>query len=251
MRIDCSNYTKQNTSFGYFLPEYCDSRQNMTTQELLHEVAQQKRAESKESYEEYMNAIDNFRRRRFDATELKHEYEPQIKECGRNAVKSYNKYLDRLDIPVCEGMDLVTQTREVKIKEKPLKRLLNFLQGKKPQTETITERVKKPVQFRDLSRMNATVTGVIFERLGKFINGRTPVDYFSLKLETGKGHQLTIDKTKAAPDYIESLDVANKKFQKMLSSAEGLNELGDKIDECIKDDYESHCKWILHQNRDK
>ena len=247
MKVNCTDYTKQNTTFGYFLPEYCDAKKTVRTSDFISNVCQIKRAEGKEAYDEYMTALDNFRRRRFDATELHSEYKPKMAEYGKRAEKDYNRFIDDLEPPVYEGMKLVTQTREVEIKEKPLKRFLNFIKGKKPQTETITERVEKPVQYYDLSRINAKVSGIEFARYGSFFTGDNPPrDYYELNFKVGNSFPITLERHSA--DYNNS-SRADKSFQKMLSSAEGLNELGNKIDENLKDSFKSHCEFIIDMEK--
>ena len=244
MKINCTNYTKQNTTFGYMLPEYCDNKHEVRTSDFIYDVCQKKRAEGKESYDEYMNALDNFRKKRFDATELHDTYKPQISKYGKKAIKDYNRFIGELEPPVYSVMKQKTQTREVEVKENPFKRLKNFIKGIPPKTEMITETVEEPVEYYDLSRINAKVSGVEFARYGSFFTGDNPPrDYYELNLKVGNRFPITLERHSA--DYSNS-SRADKSFQKMLSSAEGLNELGNKIDESLKDSFKSHCEFIMH-----
>jgi len=250
MKVNCTDYTKQNTTFGYFLPEYCDAKKTVRTEDFISNICQIKRAEGKGAYDEYMNALDNFRRRRFDATELHREYKPKMAEYGKRAVKDYNRFIDDLKPPVYEVMKPVTQTREVEIKEKPLRRFVNFIQGKKPQTEMITETVEKPVQYYDLSRINAKVTGIEFARYGSFFTGDNPPrDYYELNCKVGNCSPFNLIRVSASSRYHDNTDVIDGRFQKMLSSADGLKELGKEIDRNLESYYEHHCDFIIEMEK--
>lgn len=245
-KIDCS---KKSMSFGYNLPKYCDYKQSILTEDFIARVCQKKLAKSQAEYEKYMLALNNFKKKRFDARSLRNFYKPRMLNSGERGLQEWNELVAEFAPDTCTVMESKQVTREVKVKESFFRRFLNFIQGKPLKTEKITETVEKPVEYYDISKINAYVTEPEFRRYGSFFTGDNPPhDCYEISAEAGKESVSLARFSQNGNHYFDADESADKWLQASLSSAKSLDELGTQITEKLEQDFKSRCELILKLN---
>lgn len=246
MKINNVNCQGKNATFGYNLPKYCNYERSISTESFINEVCQRKRAKSQAEYEKYMQALKNFKAKRFDARGMYKLYKSQIAKLDKRAAEDYIDYIDKI-APTYTVMEPTKVTREGRVKEPFFRRFLNFIQGKPPKMETITETVEKPVEYYDLSKINATLTGIKFTRYGSFFTGDNPPhDCYEIILETGRD-QTVLERFSEDNSYRDVSKDADKRLQAMLSDANALDALSSRITKCVENCFKWNCDYIMER----
>ena len=141
MKINSINCQTRSTVFGYNLPEYCNYKKSFSTASFINQVCQKKRAQGQAVYERYIQALENFKNKRFNATPLYNLYKPQIDKLSKWEKLFFNDYIKDLKPPIYEVMEKEQVTREIKT---PFRNFLNFMFGKPERNKQVTETVEKP-----------------------------------------------------------------------------------------------------------
>ena len=244
--IDCSG---KNMSFGYNLPKYCDYNQSILTEDFIAWVGQKKLAKSQAEYEKYMQALNNFKKKRFDARGLRNFYKPRMLKYGERGLKEWNKLVAEFEPDTYTVMEPTQVTREVRVKEPFFRRFLNFIQGIPPKFEKITETVEKPVEYYDISKINANVTEPKFHRYGSFFTGDNPPhDCYEVEAKVGDLSVLLARFSDSGIHYYNADEAADKWLQNSLSSATALDEFGTQITEKMEKRFKSHVELIFEIN---
>ena len=249
MKINNCSYTAKNTTFGYNLPKYCDYNQRILTENFISKICPKKQAESPAAYEKYIQALKNFKEKRFDARPLHELYQPQMVKYGARTLKDYKNFIAELEPPIYDIMEPVTITRTAKVKEPIFTRVLNFLQGNPPKIEEITETIEQPVSYYDLSKINASVRGIEFARYGSFFTGDNPPhDYYEINLKVGKKLPYTLERF---PDsgYGNNSKIADNRLQTILSDPKAIDEFGGQITKTLEDIFKSGCDFIIDMEK--
>lgn len=248
MRINNVNNQGKNTVFGYNLPQYCNYSRTILTEKFINEVCNKKRAQGQTVYERYIQALENFKNKRFDANELDKLYRPQIEKLSKGERFLYDSFIEDFQPPVCCDTQTKQVTREVKT---PFRNFLNFIFGNPKRNKQITETVEeKGTPYRDLSRIDASLEGVKFTRYGSFFDGdNPPKDFYEIKVECGKQHPIVIERFKADSD--SSLEKADKRLEAILSDADCLDKLTDKITQKLEERFKSYCENLKNDYKER
>lgn len=239
MRINNLNNDNLSTAFGYNLPKYCDYNRTIPTERFINEICQRKLSEGQAVYKEYVQALENFKNKRFNAETLDLFYRPQIEKLSKWEKYFYNKFILGLNSPTYQVMEKKEITYELKT---PFRNLLNFIQGKPERNKKITKTVDTPVSHHDLSKIDANINGIRFTRYGSFFYGDNPPnDFYELEVASGN-ENFVIGRFSA--DEFQGYERADKRLREILSNPDELNKLGNKITEFLEKRFRLYCEGL-------
>lgn len=216
MEINSSNYLKYNKllPFGYNIkiPKYNSERYFTNVSELFY-------PNNKAEQQKYLQAVKDFRNKKFDGTKLYDFYKSKIStsgEFGEYAYSHWQNFWDKLTAKP-------TNKKDTKGLFKGLRQLFNGKNNPKPKA--------------DLRAMDVDITGYQFGGVD-FFGGPIPPE---VRIKIGNVDYFIPLKDSTNPEWYLERDV--------FSSADGIYKFMDKIDstleQLIKDDGDYWVKYSL------
>ena len=220
VRINSINCNNNNTTFGYILPHKTGGKFSEDTAEFLHRTAQSIKADKGiDAYNDYFNALDELRRKTFDCMPIVNKYIQKIKQAGK-----YSEFLGEFEL-----MNMPKKYREEKVTKEIIKEpsIIGRLFGKKPKKvqETTLEH-----HYDYIYKINPDL--FIYEYNAPMDAPElAQYDHSALAVKLGM--------------YEAEIEDGNR-FDKYLSSAEGLRTLAKKTDEALSKFFNQKFEYMTH-----
>ena len=263
MKVDflLNNYN-QSTTFGYQLPKYYRNY-NWTgkTQELINDISKKIYSDevagrvSEGSHKNYLNALQYFNNKRFDATKLDQYFRPIIEAAyDDTAITEYNKFIKDIWSEK-DNMSEVNATTESKKVSKFFvfyKRIVDFVMGKNSKDNKDNSTNNKSDSY-DLSKINAFVTEAKQERYGSFFDGSNPLHIFYVRnIALGNGKNETELKSWDEDKDEFAFFNSNRDFlEETFGSAELIYKLTKDIDSKLKEFFIKKCLKIMENAEER
>ena len=247
MRIAGINNSKNinSTKFGYNLPKASYGEYNLVS-DLINNTANKLYTGNRKEYVRYIKALEDFRHKRFNATELANIYKPQIMQYDEEARSEWTNFISNLNPPIGTAIKDVSRTRTVKIKEKPIEHLINCIKGKKPQTRQVVETVQQPVKYYDISNIDVSVSGI--NSANPYTKCGFPYlqDNDTISIQAGN-EDILLDDSEFKPEW----PGAARYLKDMLSNADKVHDFMAIIDNKMEELFKINCNIILDSAKER
>lgn len=156
MEIANINYGQGNPSFGYNLKLH----DNSNIQFFIRNTAERLFKEDKAEHQRYLKALQDFKNKRFDGTELKIFYLNQIKQYDESFCSKWLEFCNKLASPKAEKTEK-QNTKKQKIGEKCRNFLKKIVMSINPTNYCVKKREADKIKKNDadMSNLNVDVTG--------------------------------------------------------------------------------------------